>query len=430
MMISRDGDWTKMFNRRAMILGGGQAALVTTLIGRMYYLQVMESDRYKTLADGNRISPQILPPPRGRILDRFGQPMAVNSQQFRVLIVPEETSNHVNDTLNALADLIELADYERERVKKDIGRYRSFVPIMVKEHLTWEEMARIQVHTPDLPGVVIDVGLTRDYIHKDEAAHVVGYVSSVAEADLNGDPLLQVPGFRIGKAGIEKTHDLALRGTAGNRQVEVNAYGREIRELERHDGEPGADVLLTIDERLQTFAAESIAQKIPVEERSYALNIMDIYTGEMLAMVSSPGFDPDVFSRAPTPQEWHDLTTDPRGPLTNKPIAGTYPPGSTFKVCVALAALENGVIAPEQTVHCPGYTVLGGHTWNCWKKGGHGSMDMVNGITQSCDCYFYEVARRLANSPASISPANRRDSCRLKRGKRLCSTSPGSRARH
>jgi len=394
MMISRDGDWTKMFNRRALVLGGVQGALITTLIGRMYYLQVIESDRYKMLAEGNRINVQLLPPPRGRILDRFGQPMAVNSQQFRVLIVPEQTPK-VADILNALAGLIELADYERERIKKEVGRHRSFVPITVKENLTWDEMARIQVNAPDLPGVIIDEGLTRDYPHKDQAAHLLGYVAPVDEADLNGDPLLQLPGFRIGKAGVERMDDTVLRGKSGTSQVEVNAYGRVIRELERHEGEPGADVMLTIDERLQTFAAQTIAARLPVEEQSAAIAAMDIYTGEMLAMVSSPGFDPQIFGRAPTPQEWKELSSDERAPLTNKVIAGRYSPGSTFKVCVALAALEYGVIAPENTVHCPGHTTLGSRTWYCWKKGGHGSMDMVTAISQSCDCYFYEVARRL-----------------------------------
>jgi penicillin-binding protein 2 len=389
MMLSRDGDWTKMFNRRAIVLGGAQGAMITALIARMYYLQVIESDRYRMLADGNRINVQLLPPPRGRILDRFGQPLAVNSQQFRALIIPEQ-ANKVGDTLAVLSQLIEIADYERDRIRREVGRHRSFVPITVKENLSWEEMARIQVNAPDLPGVIIDEGLTRHYPLKEAATHLLGYVSSVDEADLNGDPLLQLPGFRIGKAGVEKIQDPVLRGKGGTNQVEVNAYGRVVRELERHEGEPGADVLLTVDERLQSFAYERLKA-----EESAAMAVMDIYTGEMLVMTSDPGYDPHMFSRAPTPQEWRELSSNPRSPLTNKAIAGRYPPGSTFKVCVALAGLENGVIQPESLIHCAGQTTLGSRTWYCWKKGGHGSLNMPGAITQSCDCYFYEVARRL-----------------------------------
>lgn len=388
MMITRDGDWTKMFNRRAVVLGGVQAALISGLVGRMYYLQVVESDRYKMLAEGNRINVQLLPPPRGRILDRFGHLLAGNTQQFRVLIVPEQTPK-VSDTLVALSGLIELADYERDRIKKEVGRHRSFVPITVKENLSWEEMARIQVNAPDLPGVIIDEGLIRNYPYKDQAAHLLGYVAPVDENDLTGDPLLQLPGFRIGKSGVEKMADPTLRGQGGTSQVEVNAYGRVIRELERKEGEPGADVLLSIDERIQKLAGDRLG------EESAAINVMDIYTGEILAMASNPGFDPQIFSRAPTPQEWKELSSDPRSPLTNKAIAGRYSPGSTFKIGVALAALEHGVISPEQTVHCSGHTALGSHVWYCWKNTGHGSMDMVNAIIHSCDCYFYEVSRRL-----------------------------------
>jgi penicillin-binding protein 2 len=388
MMITRDGDWAKMFNRRAVVLGGIQAGLISTLIGRMYYLQVVESDRYKVLAEGNRVNVQLLPPPRGRILDRFGHLLAGNTQQFRVLIVPEQTSK-VSDTLAAIANLIELADYELDRIKKEVGRHRSFVPITVKENLSWEEMARIQVNAPDLPGVIIDEGLIRNYPYSDKAAHLLGYVSSVTESDLNGDPLLQLPGFRIGKSGVEKMADPVLRGKGGTNQVEVNAYGRVIRELERKEGEPGQDLVLTIDERIQKLAADRLG------EESAAINVMDIYTGEMLAMASNPGFDPQVFSRAPTPQEWRELSTNPRAPLINKAIAGRYSPGSTFKLGVALAALEHGVISPEQTVFCSGSIALGARRWYCWKNHGHGTVDMVTAITRSCDCYFYELARRL-----------------------------------
>ena len=386
MSVTRDSDWTKMFTRRAAVLGGVQAALIATLVGRMYYLQVVQADRYRMLAEDNRINLQLLPPPRGRILDRFGQALALNKQQFRVLVVPEQALK-VGDTLNALARLIELSDHERDRIKKEVGRKRAFVPITIKENLSWDEMARIQVNTPDLPGIIIDEGLTRFYPHGESAAHLLGYVSAVDEADLTGDPLLQLPGFRIGKDGVEKIYDTQLRGKGGTSQIEVDAYGRAIRELERREGEAGADVVLTIDERVQAYVGQRLG------EESASVVVMDVHTGDLLALVSNPSFDANAFSRGLTAVEWKALSTDDHKPLINKALAGQYSPGSTFKIAVTLAALEHGVISPEQTVHCNGSYNLGNYVKHCHKV--HGSVGMVRAISMSCDVYFYEVARRL-----------------------------------
>ena len=386
MIITRDSDWTKMFNRRAAILGSAQAALVATLIGRMYYLQVVQADRYRMLAEDNRINLQLIPPPRGRIVDRFGEPLAVNKQQFRALVVPEQV-HKLDDTLDALARLIEVSEHDRERIKKEVGRKRGFVPITIKENLTWDEMTRIQVNAPDLPGVMIDEAQIRFYPQGEDAAHFLGYVAAVDESELTGDPLLQLPGFRIGKDGIEKVYDAALRGTGGTSQVEVNAYGRVIRELERKEGNPGADVVLTIDERLQRFSAERL------DTESAAVVLMAIHTGDLLAMVSNPSFDANAFARGLTNEEWQELSTNDRKPLINKAIAGQFAPGSTFKTVVSLAALEHGVIAPDQTVHCNGRYSLGRYVKHCHKV--HGSVNMVRAISVSCDVYFYEVASRL-----------------------------------
>lgn len=386
MTITRDGDWTKMFTRRAAVLGGFQAALIATLVGRMYYLQVVQADRFRMLAEDNRINIQLLPPPRGRILDRFGQPLALNKQQFQVLVVPEQALK-VGDTLDALAQLIELSPHERDRIKKEVGRKRAFVPIIIKENLSWEEMARVQVNAPDLPGIIIDEGRTRFYPHGESAAHLLGYVSAVDEADLTGDPLLQLPGFRIGKDGVEKIYDLQLRGKGGTSQIEVNAYGRAIRELERREGEPGADIVLTIDERIQAFVGQRLG------EDSASVVVMDVHTGDLLALVSNPSFDANAFSRGLTGEEWKALSTNDHKPLINKALAGQYSPGSTFKIAVTLAALEHGVISPEQTVHCNGAYNLGSYVKHCHKV--HGSVGMVRAISVSCDVYFYEVARRL-----------------------------------
>ncbi|MBF0252000.1 MAG: penicillin-binding protein 2 [Alphaproteobacteria bacterium] len=385
--MHRDSERHKLFARRALMLGGGKAALLSVLVGRMYYLQVIESERYVTLADENRINFRLLPPPRGRIVDRYGRSMADNQQNYRVVIIPEQAGD-VEQTLIKLSRIIPLGSGEKRRILREVKRKRAFVPITVRENLDWEEVARIEVNTPDLPGIVIDVGQSRNYVRGQETAHVLGYVSAVSEKELTGDPLLELPGFRIGKAGVEKVYDLALRGAGGNSQVEVNALGRVIRELDRQEGQPGNELRLTIDLELQSYTAERVG------EQSASVVVTDVHTGEILALVSSPGFDPNAFNTGLTQLEWEGLTRNPMSPLTNKVVAGQYAPGSTFKPVVALAALEKGAISPETKVFCNGKTSLGNAEFHCWKKGGHGAMDMQGALEHSCDVYFYEVARR------------------------------------
>jgi penicillin-binding protein 2 len=385
-----DGSRHKTFTRRAALLAGGKLSLAAVLIGRMYYLQVLESDQYQMLAEENRISMRLLAPPRGLVMDRFGRELASNRQNYRVVVIPEQT-NGVAETLDRLARVIPITPHQRRRVLREVKRKRPFVPIKVAENLTWEQFARINVLLPDLPGVQPDVGEGRHYPVGVETAHIVGYVSSVSEADLTGDPLLELPGFRIGKNGIEKIFDETLRGKAGNSRVEVNAYGREIRELARQDGQPGDDVVLTIDADLQ----EKISRRLADE--SAAAVVMDIHQGEILAMVSAPSYDPNAFNLGMSTKAWRALVQHPRKPLINKAIAGQYPPGSTFKMIVALAALEAGVAGPGHRVFCNGVTKLGNTKFHCWRHryGGHGWVDMKQAIAQSCDIYFYDLARRL-----------------------------------
>ncbi|MEQ9327236.1 MAG: penicillin-binding protein 2, partial [Rhodospirillales bacterium] len=352
---------------------------------------IVEGSRYATLADENRINIRLLPPPRGRILDRFGNPLADNEINYRALIVAEDTgkAGGMQATLERLARIVDISPKDIQRVLRDSKRRRSFVPIKVVENLTWEEVARIQVNSPDLPGIDIDVGQSRSYPNGETLAHVLGYVAQVSESDLTGDPLLELPGFRIGKAGVEKVHDLALRGAGGTSQVEVNALGRVKRELERKEGEPGAEVHLTIDLELQRYVEQRVG------EESAAVVVLDVHTGEILAMSSQPGFDPNAFNKGLTNAYWRQLVGNEKSPLINKSIVGQYPPGSTFKMVVALAALEAGVITPDQTVFCNGMTELGNARFHCWKKWGHGHMDLHEAIEQSCDLYFYEIAKRL-----------------------------------
>ncbi|MFQ5619683.1 MAG: penicillin-binding protein 2 [Rhodospirillales bacterium] len=382
-----DSDRQKLFSRRAAMLAGGKFALLSALVGRMYYLQVIESARYATLAEENRINLRLLAPPRGRIVDRFGVPMAVNQQNYRVVLISED-AHDVEETLQLLGAIIPIGDGEKRRILRDVRRRRGFVPVTVRENLNWEEVARIEVNTPDLPGVMIDVGQSRDYPHGEDTAHVLGYVAAVSEAEIGRDPLLELPGFRIGKAGIEKVYDLALRGTGGSSQVEVNALGRVIREMRRQEGQPGAEVTLTIDLELQQMVVRRLGGE------SAAVVVMDVHTGDVLAMASTPSFDPNSFNKGLSAEEWRGLVSNPRAPLTNKAIRGQYPPGSTFKIVVALAALAKGVITPETTFVCPGFLKLGNARFHCWKRGGHGIVDLAKGITESCDVYFYETARR------------------------------------
>ena len=381
----------KAFTRRALLLGGGQLALVGALAARMYYLQVTEADQYRVLADENRINMRLLAPPRGRVLDRFGVEVATNRQNFRVVLIPEQT-NGVGQTLDRLAEVIPIGEHERKRVLREARRTRGFVPIPVVDNLTWEEFARVNVYSPELPGIQMDVGETRDYPYGDILAHVVGYVGAVSESDLRGDdpdPLLELPGFRIGKSGVERSYDLALRGKAGSSRVEVNAFGRVIRELTRNDGQPGADLVLTLDGSLQSFALERFGQE------SGAAVVIGVHSGDVLAMVSAPSFDPNAFTVGLSSAEWHRLIRNPRKPLDNKAVMGQYPPGSTFKMIVALAALEHGLVGPGHEVTCRGWVQLGTSRFHCWKRYGHGRLNMIQAITQSCDVYFYDLARRL-----------------------------------
>jgi penicillin-binding protein 2 len=395
--MNHESDHTKVIGRRAILLAGGKASLLAALVGRMYYLQVMQADKYTTLAEQNRINLRLLPPPRGRILDRNGLPMAVNQPNYRVLVVSENTDD-LDDTLDSLARIFPLSERDRVRIVHDAERHRSFVPVVVKENLSWEEVARLELNSPDLPGVNIDVGQSRSYPLLGLGAHLLGYVSAVSEADLHAstDPLLELPGFRVGKAGVEKFYDLGLRGKGGVSQVEVDSIGRTIRELQHTDGEPGQDLALTIDLDLQRFAAQRMG------EESGSVVVMDIFSGEIIVMASTPSFDPNAFNRGLTTEEWKDLITNPRSPLTNKAISGQYPPGSTFKTMVALAALESGAITKDHSVDCQGKMMLGNFTWYCDKR--HGVLDMKSAIQQSCDVYFYDVARRIGiDSIAAMS---------------------------
>ena len=385
-----DGERSSLFTRRALLLGGAQAVLLSALAGRLYQLQVIETQRFATLAEENRINLRLLPPSRGLIFDRTGQPLAINRNNFRAMATSDR-GRGAEVLVERLDQIFSLGEAEKNRLLRELRRSRNAQPVVVRENLGWEEVARLEFNAPDLPGVFIDLGQTRDYPEGELMSHIIGYTGRVADEDLAGrdDPVLQLATMRFGKKGVERSLEDELRGRAGAVQVEVNSVGRVVRELDRTEGQPGANALLTIDLDLQRFAAERMK-----EHQSGSVVVLDVVTGDVLAMVSTPGFDPNTFARGITQSEWRDLLDSPERPLNNKAINGVYPPGSTYKMVTALAALESKAIDPWTRLPCLGFIELGNIKFHCWLKGGHGSTNVVEAIAQSCDCFFYEAARR------------------------------------
>ena len=327
------------FTRRSLGLGGGMAAVFAVLAGRLYQLQIRDGDQYMVEAEDNRVSERLIAPPRGRIIDRFGVELANNRRNYRVLLVSEQASEGVKAALDTIGEIILLSDQQKKKVLHDIAMNKKFVPVPVAENLSWEDFSRVNLQLPYLPGIQCDVGEMRDYPYGSEMVHVLGYVASVSEQELqqSDDPLMSLPGMRVGKRGIEKAYDKQIRGRAGDSKVEVNAYGRVIRELGKDPGVPGQDVWLSLDGELQRFADQRLSGE------SAACVVMDAAKGDVLALSSTPGFDPNWFNVGVTGLQWHDLTTSDYKPLLNKAISGTYPPGSTFKTAMALAAVDNGI---------------------------------------------------------------------------------------
>ncbi|MCL4187822.1 MAG: penicillin-binding protein 2 [Rhodobacteraceae bacterium] len=389
---ARDTEYSaRRISRRTMIVAGAQAGVLGVLALRMRQMQVEEADRFRLLAEENRIAIRLLPPARGMIYDRHGTILAANEQNYRVVVVREDAGD-VAAVLARLKELIGLSDDDVERALREVGRRSPFVPIAVAERLNWEDVAKVASNAPALPGVFPEVGLSRHYPLGPDFAHVVGYVGPVSEADLarleDPDPLLQIPRFQIGKVGVEARMEDVLRGSAGSRRIEVNAVGRVIRELDRQEGQPGADVQLTIDARLQNYV------QVRLGEESAAAVVMDVTSGDLLAIASSPGFDPNLFVRGISVADYRALTENDHRPLATKTVQGAYPPGSTFKMVTALAALEAGLVTPDETVRCPGHLDVSGNRFHCWRGGGHGSVNLARSLVESCDVYYYEIAQR------------------------------------
>ena len=380
-----------LVTRRGLVLTGFQLGFMGILGLRMQQMQVEEAEDYRLLAEENRINLRLIPPSRGIIYDRNGVPVAVNTPNYRVTIVREDVPD-VDETIARLKRLIELDPGQLEKSLEAMYKTQAFVPVTLADRLTWEEMSEIAVNAPALPGITPDVGLSREYPLGEDFAHIVGYVGPVSPYDLekleDPDPLLRIPDFQIGKFGVETRLEADLRGKAGTKRIEVNAAGRVMRELGRDEYTPGADMQLTVDHGLQNYAQARLAGE------SAGAVVMDVETGDLLALASAPSFDPDLFVRGISSKNYAALTENKYRPLFNKTVQGQYPPGSTFKMMTGLAALRAGVMGPGERVWCPGYMAFGGRRFHCWKRGGHGWVDLDDAITQSCDVYFYEAAQR------------------------------------
>ena len=382
--------------RRGFVLLGLQLAVAGGLAWRMRQLQVIETERYRLLAEENRINIRLIAPARAQLFDRNGEPLAINNTNYRVVMVREQAGD-AEEMIDRLGRLIDIPDHQRRRVLKEIKQKSAFVPVGVAEHLSWKDFAEVNANAPALPGIQPEVGLSRHYPHGEHTAHVIGYVGRVTRRDLDRiekrgeepDPILQIPEFQIGKTGVERALEEDLRGQAGTRRIEVNALGRVIRELDRSGGVAGDDLHLTLDLELQKYCHERLG------DESAATVVMDVRNGDLLAMASNPTYDPNPFVLGISSSEYKALLDNDHRPLHNKWASGMYPPGSTFKMVVALAALEAGVVTPGEAVYCPGHMQLGKRKFHCWRRGGHGSVALRKSLEQSCDVYYYEIAQRV-----------------------------------
>ncbi|WP_428514878.1 penicillin-binding protein 2 [Roseovarius sp.] len=382
----------KKITRRGLVLGGGMAGVVGLLGLRMRYLQVDQADQFRLLADENRINIHLIPPSRGRIFDRSGRVIAENIPSYRINLIREQAGD-VEDVIARLSKLVRLNPEELEKAREDLSKLRGDTPVTVADRVSWEDISRVAVNAPALPGVTPEVGLSRHYPMGADYSHVVGYVGPVSDRDLERidapDALLLIPRFQIGKIGLERRREESLRGKAGTKRVEVNAAGRVMRELDRVEGEAGADIQLTLDNALQSYVTARL------DGESAAAVVMDCETGDLLACASTPGYDPNLFVRGISQADYSSLLENKYRPLPNKTVQGVYPPGSTFKMVTALAALEDGQVDPNETVYCPGFLKVSNRRFHCWKRAGHGNVDLHRSLRESCDVYYYDLALRV-----------------------------------
>ena len=382
---------SRLITRRMFILSSLKIAVFIGIICRLFYLQISENIKWRSLSDKNRLREWKMPPQRGIIEDYFGEKIAKNSQVFQLHMIPEDVPN-LEELFFRLSKIIDFNERKKSNLIKRLKKRKPWEPIIISDNLSWSEFSRLNLFLHETPGIKPVVSIARKYIEDGSFSHIIGYVSAVSVKDLENSALLRkinIPGLKTGKNGLEKSLNEDMIGKPGLQRFEVNAYGKRIKELKFVEGTAGKNYRTTLDIDVQQFTSELL------KDKSGSICVMDIYTGDIIAMVSSPTFDANKFVHGIDTKDWQDLINDDKKPLINKSIAGLYPPGSTIKPLVALSALENDVISPNTTTECKGVIELYGHTYHCWKEKGHGFLRLREGIKQSCDIYFYEVARRL-----------------------------------
>tara|TARA_B100000965_G_scaffold174905_1_gene145946 strand:+ start:2113 stop:4065 length:1953 start_codon:yes stop_codon:yes gene_type:complete len=378
-------------NRRVFLLSAAKTIIFFGIIGRLFSLQISENKKYLTLSDKNRLREWRLPPVRGEFLDYFGKTIAGNLKVYQLHVVPEQVEDF-KSLMVRLKDILDLSTNELNDLIKQKNKQKPWETLIVSENLSWDEFSKINFYLHELSGAKPVISLGRNYPYNESYAHVLGYVSQASVDDIVNNEIIKernVPGLRVGKIGLEKTFEKELIGTNSIQRFEVNAYGKKINQIDHEEGDKGKSIRLTLDTEVQNLTAELL------REKSGSISVMDIYTGEIVAMNSSPSINPNLFLYGIDKKKWMEIQKNPNKPLINKTVSGLYAPGSTIKPIVALSALENDVISPNFTVKCTGIHEFYGQKYHCWKKKGHGFMKLDNAIKQSCDIYFYEIARLL-----------------------------------
>jgi len=378
--------------RRGLLVGGLQLGFCGLLAWRMHHLQVEKAESFRLIADENRINIRLIPNQRGEIYDRNGVKLAGNEASYKITMVAEDAGD-INLILERLSKIIKLSPEDINRSKAELDRSAKFLPVTIVDRLDRDDIAKIAVNAPMLPGINPEIGFSRTYPLGEIFAHVVGYVGPVSSRDLelreDPDPLLRIPRFQIGKVGIERELETTLRGKAGTKRVEVNALGRVMREIERKEGSKGANLKLTLDTNLQAYVRARLGTE------SASVVVLDCKSGEILAICSSPAYDPNKFVRGISFNDYGILRDDNHRPLASKTVQDAYPPGSTFKMVTVLAALEAGIIDHREKIRCNGHVEVSSRKFHCWKRDGHGNVDLVKSLRESCDVYYYELAQRV-----------------------------------
>ncbi len=389
------------FTRRSLLLGGIKFSLFTVLFGRLYYLGGYKNSDYKTLSDDNRIKVQYLLPKRGKITDRNHKILADNIQTYRLVMLPDQVQD-IRRSFLVLNKYFPMDNVDIDALIEKIKYKPKFIPSTVIEGLQWQDVCKLEVALRDFTGFFIEQGWMRLYHSGDSIAHIVGYVQAPSKDDYKANPMYRLADFRVGKSGIEYHLDEELRGSYGYKRIEVNAKGKVIRHLENEKSVDGNDHSITIDFELQQYVQDRISA-----EHSGSCVVMDVVNGEILAINTHPSFDANLFPNGIVNKEWKKLLHNPYGCLSNKAICGLYPPGSLFKMIVVLAALESGAVTPDHHVTCSGFVEVGSHKFHCWhKRGGHGRVEVIRALRESCDVYFYDIAQK--TGVAQISKMARR----------------------